>query len=264
MGQYRRRDPQNPPSLLVLQAALLVGAHVSQARHDRDELKAMFFRRAKMLFDARFEWNRDIVVQAALLLTWHSEGVEDVGANSYHWVGVAVRTALGLGMHRDCGPSTLKSQYKRIWRRLWWILLQFDVMVALSYGRPQAINLEDSDVPALEPADFEGLGSNIDMDFVVHHSQLCRIMSMVLRERFGLSVSPERRRAALLKADEELAAWTMSLPYRMHSDLPGRMHTTCSAMLNISYNNMLILLHRPSPTPKILANAVKSDDVGKS
>nr|AAA12453.1 AMDR=positively acting regulatory protein {intron II} [Aspergillus oryzae, A1560, Peptide Partial, 35 aa] [Aspergillus oryzae] len=28
---------------------------------------------------------------------------------------------------------------RRMWRRLWYILVQFDVMVSLSYGRPQAI-----------------------------------------------------------------------------------------------------------------------------
>lgn len=74
MAQYKGRDPQNPPSLLVLQACLMVGAHVSLEGPDRDEMKASFFRRAKMLFDARFEGNRDVVVQAALLLTWSSEG----------------------------------------------------------------------------------------------------------------------------------------------------------------------------------------------
>ena len=82
MGQYRKQDPKDPPSLLLLQAILLVGAHVLQERPDRDALKATFFRRAKMLFDGRLEKNRDFVVQAALLLTWHSDGGDDVAANS--------------------------------------------------------------------------------------------------------------------------------------------------------------------------------------
>ncbi|KAI0130410.1 fungal-specific transcription factor domain-containing protein [Xylariales sp. AK1849] len=197
LRQYRSRDPQDPPSLLVLQAVLLVGAHLSRERPDGDELKAAFFRRAKMLFDARFEWNRDVVVQAALLLTWHSEGVEDVGANSYHWVSVAIRTSFGLGMHRDCGSSTLVSQDRRIWRRLWWILVQFDVSVTLSYGRPQAINLDDADVPPLTAQDFNGLEGDVDAEFVVHHSGLCAIISRILREIFGLHVTPARKVAAL-------------------------------------------------------------------
>lgn len=139
MGQYRGRNPADPPSLLVLQAILLVGAHVSRERPDRDSLKSTFFRRAKMLFDARLEKNRDVVVQAALLLTWHSDGAEDIAANAWYWVGIAARTAMGLGMHRDAGASTLIHHDMRTWRRTWWILVQFDVTVSLSYGRPQAM-----------------------------------------------------------------------------------------------------------------------------
>lgn len=69
MTQYGGHNPADPPSLLVLQAVLLVGAHVLKDRPERNSLKATFFRRAKMLFDARVEWNRDHMVQAALLLT---------------------------------------------------------------------------------------------------------------------------------------------------------------------------------------------------
>lgn len=140
MSQYRRRDPSDPPSLLLLQAVFLVGAHISQERPDRDTLKATFFRRAKMLFDGRLEKNRDFVVQSALLLTWHSDGGEDIGGNSWFWVGIAARTALGLGMHRDVGTTSRFIHHDmRTWRRIWWILVQFDVTVALSYGRPQAM-----------------------------------------------------------------------------------------------------------------------------
>lgn len=137
--QYHGRDPNDAPSLLILQSILLVGAHVSLQSPERDELKATFFRRAKAIFDTRLERNRDVVMQAALLLTWHSDGEEDIGANAWFWVGIAARIALGLGMHRDVGASTLISQDKRIWRRTWWILVQFDVTISLSYGRPQAM-----------------------------------------------------------------------------------------------------------------------------
>lgn len=139
MRQYRGRDPNDAPSLLVLQSILLVGAHVSRQSPERDEMKATFFRRAKAIFDARLERNRDVVMQAALLLTWHSDGEDDIWANAWFWVGVAARIALGLGMHRDVQASTLIPQDKRIWRRTWWVLVQFDVMVSLSYGRPNAM-----------------------------------------------------------------------------------------------------------------------------
>ena len=95
MAQYAGHNPADPPSLLVLQAVLLVGAHILKDRPERDSWKAVFFRRAKMLFEARVEWNRDHMVQAALLLTWYSDGVEDVAANAWYWVGTAARIATG-------------------------------------------------------------------------------------------------------------------------------------------------------------------------
>jgi transcriptional regulatory protein AMDR len=140
MTQYRNRDPADPPPIIILQAILLVGAHVSRPKAERDALKVAFFRRCKWLFDARIERNRDILVQVALLLTWHSDSTDDdVSANAYYWVGVAARLATGIGMHRNPVSSSFSAEDRRTWRRVWWILVQFDVMVSLSYGRPQAM-----------------------------------------------------------------------------------------------------------------------------
>ncbi|KAM5458103.1 hypothetical protein McanCB56680_005424 [Microsporum canis] len=246
MAQYKGRDSSDAPSLLVLQAVLLAGAHVSRPRPMRDTLKAAFFRRAKLLFEARVERNRDIMVQAALLLTWYSDPVDDdVAANAHYWVGVAARIATGLGMHRNSGSSMIVPHDKRMWRRAWWILVQFDVMVSLQYGRPQAINLDDCDVEPLRASDFEGCGNNIQQDYVIQFTELCCMISFIVRERFGLRISPERRKAILSEADRALANWSIKLPDTV------RMSTTdmdaWPALLHLTYNNFLILLHRPHP-----------------
>lgn len=140
MTQYRNRNPADPPPILLLQAILLVGAHVTRAKAERDALKEIFFRRTKYLFDNRIERNRDILVQVALLLTWHSDSADDdVAADAHFWVGVAARIATGLGMHRNPVSSRFVTRDRRMWRRVWYIIVQFDVLVSLSYGRPQAM-----------------------------------------------------------------------------------------------------------------------------
>ncbi|KAL1970700.1 hypothetical protein VTN77DRAFT_4344 [Rasamsonia byssochlamydoides] len=256
MAQYRNRDPADPPPILLMQAILLVGAHVTRPRPERDELKAIFFRRCKWLFDNRIERNRDILVQAALLLTWHSDTVDDdVAANAHYWVGVAARIATGLGMHRDPVSSKFAASDRRMWRRVWWILVQFDVMVSLSYGRPQAINLEDCDVRPLTPEDFVGCGPRVQTDYVIHFAELCTMISYILRERFGLRVSAERRKAVLPEADEALANWSLRLPDTLR--LRASDMDSWSAMLHLTYNNFLILLHRPHPRA-----SAYSDDYG--
>ncbi|KAL4810762.1 Acetamidase regulatory protein [Aspergillus unguis] len=256
MTQYHNRDPADAPPILLLQTILLVGAHITRPKAERDALKDIFFRRAKWLFDNRIERNRDILVQAALLLTWHSDVADDdVSANAHYWIGTAARIATGLGMHRNPVCSSFVPRDRRMWRRLWYILVQFDVMVSLSYGRPQAINLEDSDVSPLSPSDFEGCGAHVQTDFVIHFSELCTMISYIVRERFGLRISAERRKAALPEADEALANWSLRLPDKLR--LRASDMDPWSAMLHLNYNNFLILLHRPHPRA-----SAYSDDYG--
>ena len=106
-------------------------------------------------------------------------------------------------------------------------------------------NLEDSDVSPLTPADFEGCGSNVQYEYVIHFSELCIMISHIVRERFGLRVSAERRKAALQEADEALANWSLKLPDNLR--LRASDMDPWSAMLHLTYNNFLILLHRPHP-----------------
>ncbi|CAK7238364.1 hypothetical protein SEUCBS140593_010592 [Sporothrix eucalyptigena] len=260
MRQYRARDPQNPPSLLLLQAILVAGAHVFYTDPDeRAAHKAVFFRRAKMLLDARVERNRDTVVQAALLLTWHADGPEDVAANAWHWVGLAARTATGLGMHRDADGSTLVAHNKRMWRRVWWLLVACDVLVALQYGRPPAIHLDDTDVLPLTAGDFVDCGEGTRIEYVLHLVQLCVLLSThVLRRQFRPVVSAVAGAVSLRRTDEALANWSLHLPPSLqlgghgngdYSSSPTSSKTNVwTAFLHLTYNTALLLLHRQSPS----------------
>ena len=56
-----------------------------------------------------------------------------------------------------------------------------------------------------------------------------------MRERFGLRVNPEDRKAALGRADEDLASWCLMLPTHL------QMRT--SEVRNISFGFSLFLEH---------------------
>lgn len=81
------------------------------------------------------------------------------------------------------------------------------------------------------------------------------MISYIVRERFGLRVSAERRKAALQEADEALANWSLKLPDNLR--LRASDMDPWSAMLHLTYNNFLILLHRPHPRA-----SAYSDDYG--
>ncbi|KAK2601794.1 hypothetical protein QQS21_004678 [Conoideocrella luteorostrata] len=257
MSQLEGKDERNPLSLPLFNAVLLVGAHAwsCQRRSENDgedvkRLQAVLFRRAKTLMDCRFEQDRFVHVQVAVLLSWYSDGLEEVVANAWYWIGTAARTAVGLGMHRDSKNASLIDVHKRSWIRLWWVLFQFDTLISLSYGRPQALpmhqnrNLDDSDVPDLQYKDFEGI-QEPESDFVIQHSRLCVIISQAYRHRWALRASAAQRIKAAEHTDESLAKFATQLPPQLQLSLANP--STWQAILHITYYNFLILLHRPPP-----------------
>ncbi|KAK1453395.1 fungal specific transcription factor domain-containing protein [Colletotrichum melonis] len=236
---------QRPLSLLLLNAILLVGAHVlSNERDELKALKAVFFKRAKALFDCRFEQHRETYLQAAILLTWQCDDLEDVISNSWYWIGIAARTAYGMGMHRDATPSGLNVMDKRLWRRLWWTLYQYDVLVSMAHGRPQAISLDDSDVPLIEECHLEDT-PEAEASFIVQHTQLCIIFAKVMKKRVALRCKEGEKAEATRKADIALAELVTKLPERLQ--LSSGDPDIWQSMFHITYNNFLILLHRPPP-----------------
>src|SRR4051794_40213882 len=106
-------------------------------------------------------------------------------------------------------------------------------------------NLDDSDVSPLTPADFENCGPHVQAEYVIHFTELCTMISYLIRDRFGLRASEERRKAVLQEADSSLATWSLKLPDTLR--LRASDMDPWSAMLHLTYNNFLILLHRPHP-----------------
>ncbi|KAG8670849.1 hypothetical protein FPOAC1_004083 [Fusarium poae] len=239
MTQYHGHDPTNPVCLTILNAIMLVGAH---ALASQDEsmipLLRVFFQRTKTLFECESWPDRLVYIQVPLLLTWYSD------ANAWHWIGIATRTAMAIGLHRDTSHSKMMPVYKRVYTRLWWVLFQFDTIASVSAGRPQVINLDDSDVPDIQPCHLEHL-SGAEFEFVVCHVQLCKIISETTRKGWSLCATPEEKLQAIKKADESLGNLLLSIPKRLQLTI------SCldlwQAHFYLTYYNFVLLLHRPAP-----------------
>ena len=102
-------------------------------------------------------------------------------------------------------------------------------------------------MPELEPKHFEGI-PGAQYDFVVNHAKLCAIISKAMRKRWSLRATTESQIKAVRDADEELARFSLDLPESLQLSLPGL--TTWQSTLHITYNNFIIVLHRPPPTDK--------------
>jgi transcriptional regulatory protein AMDR len=256
MSQYG--DPQNPPPLLLLQSVLLAGAHVCQhpkVAESRALVKMALFRRAKALFDMHFENDRMNLVQCALLFTWHFEGADDASSNAYYWTGVACRIAFGLGMHRDLGPTTstrMPVGDTRIWRRVWWTLVQVDVLASLHHGRPSMIDPDECDQSPLLPSDFvEYCGrsnENVNFAYITQNAILCDIILQIMKlsspgSLRRLKSTPNAMQIKQNSLDSKLAGWYLQLPTTLLEGSGGEFNFW-SSQLQLHYNLALLHLYR--------------------
>lgn len=172
---FKRKCSQNSnerPSLLLLNAMFVAGAHFLHANpSQKDMLKSTFSRRAKALLDLGYERNQNAIIQSALILAWY---YKDTATDQLFWAGMAKQTVVSIGMDHSMEESLLFPHERRVWKRLWWLVLQTNVLLTLQYGKLHTIDFVSvSDVPKLKPSDFEYCGDDTRVEYVIQLTDLC-------------------------------------------------------------------------------------------
>ncbi|UNI18405.1 hypothetical protein JDV02_004676 [Purpureocillium takamizusanense] len=263
----RYEEVGEQPSLMLLHAVLLAGAHVSMHPRVvpvRYMLKATLFRRAKQLFDMRHEHDRLHLVQTALLFTWHLQNGDTASSGGYFWAGVACRIAFGMGMHRNLPTATMDpvqnympTQDRHQWRRVWWTLFQVDALSALEHGRPPMIRVEDFDQEPLLVDDFiesNGLlNTTVDFRYCVKNIELCHIILGIL----SLGAPRVSRQTSLVvqaaPLKTRLVSWMLDLPSSITAD------TFADLTLRLHYHTATLHLYRFMSDDSTCADRVKHE-----
>jgi hypothetical protein len=255
MKQYYGLNSQ--PPILLMQAILLAGSRVCTTPLLMDSngspipAATLFYQRAKALYDADYEEDRVIIVQALILLGWYWEDPGKVTRNVFYWNGLAMTIAQGCGMHRSTRNSRLSTADKRLWTRIWWTLFTRDRSVAVALGRPAHINLDHSDVEMICEDDFveDGWQPNpLHVQFFLQYVKLCEIMDLVLLQNYSISPKAQQRNAmALTQCDLALADWLQHCPAELRWDQSR--YGFWSAYLHCIYSTTSCLLHRAHLPP---------------
>lgn len=260
----RYHDPHNPPSLLLMNAILLAGSRVCATPllldSNGSEIPAatLFFQRAKALYDADYEEDRVILVQALILMGWYWEDPGRVPKNVFYWNGLACTVAQGCGMHRSTKNSRLSLADQRLWTRIWWTLYTRDRCVAAALGHPTHINMDGSDIEMVCEDDFieaENVPPNsLHVQLFLQYVKLCEIMDLVLFQNYSVTPKAQQHNAiALTQCDLALAEWLQYCPAELRWDQSR--YNFWSAYLHIVYNTTSCLLHRaqlpPAPSPSL-------------
>ncbi|KAK6604217.1 cutinase transcription factor 1 alpha [Botrytis cinerea] len=226
----RWHDLDNQPPLLLMQAILLAGS-----------------RRAKALYDADYEEDRVVIVQALILLGWYWEEPGVVTKNVFYWNGLATTIAQGFGMHRNPSGSRLSPADKRLWKRIWWTLYIRDRSVATALGRPAHINLEDSDLEMIREEDFVDDHTEpedeIQVQFFLQYVKICEIMDDILFQHYSLQSKKHGINSLILQqCDQALNEWFQNCPRQIRWNSSN--NNFWSSYLYSIYHTTRCLLYR--------------------
>lgn len=258
------KDPNDQPSLMLLQAVLLCGSRISRnpllldSKGSSNIASLTFFRRAKALYEANYESDPVSLIQTLILIGSFWEGPEDVTKNSFYWTRVALGLAQGFGFQRDVSTSPKLSDVdKKIWRRIWWCLFEKDRNVAIAFGRPSVIDLNDCDVPMLTIDDFnEDDGANvspypvnqIQALYFIHLVKLAEITGIIVKHQYTVKAELMKRKnksPIIQHCDMLMGIWFTNLPSQLVFSLSDKStQNFYSCLLNAQYYNRLYLIHR--------------------
>ncbi|KAJ5813021.1 transcriptional regulator family: Fungal Specific TF [Penicillium robsamsonii] len=188
---------------------------------------------------------------------------------SFSLLGATIKMSQSLGMHRGLGRGDFENIEER--KRVWWTIYTWDRFASITYGRPLGINDKDCNLDM--PADvFEnpkfvapatGQASPICYSTYQRElNQLYLIASPALKTVFGSrtlraseQLNGDTYFALVRHATENLQKWRSCLPNHLALDLnrdfdtddrpSARAHALQSLSLQLTYDNVLIVLHRP-------------------
>ncbi|KAJ5111491.1 hypothetical protein N7532_002026 [Penicillium argentinense] len=160
-------DGQHGSVSLLLYHAIMVSATtfvdigyiVEAGFSSRQEAQESFFQKARLLYQANIESDSLIIVQSFLLMTYRLDTAD--GDDSRHLVGIAIPTALSIGLFQDVSQAINFPYRPTLWRRIAWACHVVDCQIALRLRRR----------PIIQRADFCHQMISED-DFELHHQNL--------------------------------------------------------------------------------------------
>ncbi|KAL2831015.1 fungal-specific transcription factor domain-containing protein [Aspergillus pseudoustus] len=252
-------------SLLLLQAVCVLGSHFRQNRQPSIPSPESFYAKVKCLLDQHYEKNPLTTLKALCLIACRSADSPTVVSldGPWHWLGVAMRYAFSMGLHREATYHDRPSA--GICRRIWWHLFNQDKLQSLCYGRPPAVRLYEIDTQAPTLGDFSV--SSPDNEVFIQRTKLCIILSKVSDAQYG-----RHQRTLLEEATnigQYLKEWIEELPddlrlYRRGEPTVRNPYRRAASELHVMYFTGIILFYRLVESPQYRLTSLKISAVAAS
>ncbi|KAG0259367.1 hypothetical protein BG011_002675 [Mortierella polycephala] len=238
MRQYRNPDPLKKPSGVLLHAMFAIASRFSNhpeiIGRDPENFGDEYFERAKRLVDLEYELPRQSSIQALLLMVIYRFTSAKSGGRVWVMLGMAIRMAQDLGMHRNSARWHLPPLETEIRKRLWWACYIMDRWVSACMGRPLAIDDIDCDVdyPSAVEQDWTSPDGNsaspneenseklkeessFALRYFVETIKLAQILGQILERVYSATTrnhGPSQVSSTVVELDTILTKWLLALP----------------------------------------------------
>lgn len=167
----------------------------------------------------------------------------------YNLLGLALRMAVNMGMHRSFGTQSLHPHVRELRNRLWWSVYVAERIFSVEMGRPLAIN--DTEIDAPLPTDMpewaDRMGkSPTNVDGLISMIKLCHLLGKIVDTVYckpasgeGTTMNPKIFR----QLRDDLEKSRNDLPPRMRPSV-GESSSRSIAHIFLAYEQANILLTR--------------------
>ncbi|KAJ3456060.1 hypothetical protein MRS44_016083 [Fusarium solani] len=182
---------------------------------------------------------------------------------SYMYVGLAIRTALAMGINRESGPNSKKPpSLLRAESRTWWGLYSLETEMSFAMGRPDTLGADlyhNRRFPLIKTTQTEeGMSSELSehpccaiIEQMVHFSKITRSISLSI---YLPETTVSMMVALAVQIEKDLEGWAQKLPEAIRptgstSQVPSlrgvkdvQWVKRQRLVLNLRYHNLRILL----------------------
>ncbi|KAJ6489867.1 fungal-specific transcription factor domain-containing protein [Mycena sanguinolenta] len=183
---------------------------------------------------------------------------------SWLYVGLGIRFLQQRGELRRKRTSQTPDAEDEMWKRVFWSFVTLERISCLFLGRPMSLHVEEYDVDLPLEVDDEywdtGFtqpeGKPSQLSYFVSHLRLCEILADAMRRVYGSKKSkillgwdgPAWEQRAVAELDSAMNDFVDTIPHHLRWDPENPPQGTFfdqAAMLHITYNHILIAIHRP-------------------
>lgn len=195
--------------------------------------RSRYFKRAKtLIFSGLLQSGSVELVQALLLMGQYLHGSLELN-NCWTVVGLAIRTAQGLGLHLDPSSFTSDIIEQEVRKRVWWGCFVLDRVLSMKVGRPtihdgpsievgMPLAIDDEFLSNEEGRSMQPQGTPSKLEYFNQIIPQCRLMEKILETLYNRTRPGDSKQKALadtpqflalsIELDGELVTWQENLP----------------------------------------------------